>query len=206
MFISQIKICTIIFNEALKTLTNKDYEICQFPSMCINSNLYDKIFNIISENWRNHWEKRPESKRIYDEFQKSKIDLFKLQSIFDEIKNCEDDNKKKIEQIIENYQLDNNRFFLKIKKINEGEIIALMEINGAEYKLLPGSQVSKNYKNITNKKVLKLRETAKIENGILREEIVFGSPSAAASFCIGTNSNGYNVWRDKNGKLLERIK
>lgn len=206
MFISPIKICTIIFNEALKTLTNKDYEICQFPSMCINSNLYDKIFNTISENWSNHWEERPESKRIYDECQKSKIDLFKLQSILDEIKNCEDDNKNKIEQIIENYQLDNNRFFLKRKKKNEGEIIALMETNGAEYKLLPGSQVSKNYKSITNKKVLKLRETAKIENGILKEEIVFDSPSAAAEFCIGTNSNGYNTWKDKNGKFLERIK
>ena len=40
------------------------------------------------------------------------------------------------------------------------------------------------------------------ENGILLKACVFTSPSTAAQFVTGTSRNGYQVWKDEQGKCL----
>lgn len=34
---------------------------------------------------------------------------------------------------------------------------------------------------------------------------LFGSPSSAACFCLGTSSNGWRDWKDKDGKTLDEL-
>ena len=44
----------------------------------------------------------------------------------------------------------------------------------------------------------KIRERAVIESGVLREDVVCRSPSAAASLVMGRNFNGWLAWKDIN--------
>lgn len=49
-----------------------------------------------------------------------------------------------------------------------------------------------------------LREFCKESNGlfIVERNITFKSPSSASTFCLGTRSNGWKSWKDKDGKTL----
>lgn len=40
---------------------------------------------------------------------------------------------------------------------------------------------------------------------ILNTDVIFSSPSSAAIFCMGTNSNGWISWKDKKGRTLDEI-
>lgn len=50
-----------------------------------------------------------------------------------------------------------------------------------------------------------LQEKGIIENGILKESQFFNSPSYAASFVLGMNTNGRTNWKDLNGCTLKEI-
>ena len=40
---------------------------------------------------------------------------------------------------------------------------------------------------------------------IMQSDKTFSSPSSAAIFCLGRNSNGWADWKDKDGKTLDSI-
>ena len=40
---------------------------------------------------------------------------------------------------------------------------------------------------------------------ILDKDIIFPSPSAASSFCLGTSSNGWDDWKEKDGRTLHEL-
>ena len=51
-----------------------------------------------------------------------------------------------------------------------------------------------------------MRQKADInENGILQEEVLFKSPSYAASFILGMNTNGKTDWKTVEGKTLSSL-
>lgn len=96
MFISPIVICEIIFDAALKTLVNEKYKICEFKNICIDKNLYNEIFETLSKRWRDYWDAQPENKKIYDKYGKQD------EKIRNEIEIYEEENKKIIEECINN--------------------------------------------------------------------------------------------------------
>ncbi|MFI3298068.1 MAG: DUF4357 domain-containing protein [bacterium] len=53
----------------------------------------------------------------------------------------------------------------------------------------------------------KVRECTIAENGklYLEKDTTFSSPSTASAFCIGNNTNGWIVWKDKDGKTLDDV-
>ncbi|GAD05448.1 hypothetical protein PORCRE_1150 [Porphyromonas crevioricanis JCM 15906] len=53
----------------------------------------------------------------------------------------------------------------------------------------------------------KLRENG-LEKGdscILTSDLTFSSPSSAASFCLGRSANGWEQWKDKEGRTLDAV-
>ena len=44
-----------------------------------------------------------------------------------------------------------------------------------------------------------------VKNGIVINNITFKSPSTAATFVIGSNSNGLIRWKDKSGRTLKEL-
>ena len=50
-----------------------------------------------------------------------------------------------------------------------------------------------------------LLQSGKMKNGVLTEDIQFGSPSTAAKVLIGNSVNGNIVWVDSNGYTLKQL-
>ena len=50
------------------------------------------------------------------------------------------------------------------------------------------------------------RRNAKIENGILMEDVVCNSPSTAGWIVLGNANNGWLTWKTEDGKLLDKFR
>lgn len=85
------------------------------------------------------------------------------------------------------YYINKNKFILK-----EGSICRLeskfVEINKKRSKMLKNKLIKKEQNSY-----------------ILQKDIEFSSSSASASFVLGYNVNGYNVWKNKNNVSLNNL-
>lgn len=80
------------------------------------------------------------------------------------------------------------------KQTNEGFVV------------LKGSVIGAFSSDNLPKTIKSKREKSKInEFGILEEDILFKSPSYAASFVTGSRANGLIEWKTKDGKTLKEI-
>ena len=50
-----------------------------------------------------------------------------------------------------------------------------------------------------------LVKTGKVKNYEFQENVTFSRPSTAAAVIAGGNSNGWDLWRDNNGRKLKDI-
>lgn len=100
--------------------------------------------------------------------------------------------------------VDDEIFMLsrKIKALDK-TINAKMKRTPTGFKVLAGSEISPLEENLSAP-LKKLRHSAKIENGTLREDLEFKSASTAAAFIIGNSANGQLEWK-KNGVPLKNL-
>ena len=40
---------------------------------------------------------------------------------------------------------------------------------------------------------------------VMNSDKTFSSPSSAADFCMGSSVNGWNIWKDNEGKTLANV-
>lgn len=87
---------------------------------------------------------------------------------------------------------------------------AIGRFDGRNILVLKGSQISKTLSEnfACNKKVLSFRQDGAYvdQNGKVKKDIAFSSPSTAAQFVKGYSSNGWKSWRDKKGDFIEKYK
>ena len=113
--------------------------------------------------------------------------------------------------IIENNTLENSSkdipLFLTRKNKKTGQLIeAYCKQTNEGFVVLRGSHIERNDAEYLNESMKKRRKFAKIdENNILQEDILFSSPSYAAVFVLGYNSNGLDVWKTKDGIKLKDL-
>ena len=82
--------------------------------------------------------------------------------------------------------------------------------DGSGFTVLKGSIIAKDSVQSLRwgeKRLQMLSEVTKVENNklVLDVDKTFTSPSTASDFCIGSNNNGWLVWKDDNGKTLDDI-
>ncbi|KXT70973.1 GIY-YIG nuclease family protein [Streptococcus cristatus] len=100
--------------------------------------------------------------------------------------------------------------YLKRKTKKSNKVIeARCERTSEGFVVLEGSQIEVIDSNVIPASLQKLRkeliDTNVIKDGILQEKQLFSSPSYAAAFVIGMNTNGRIDWKDKNGKTLKEL-
>jgi len=89
-----------------------------------------------------------------------------------------------------------NNIEAKGKRTSDGFVI----LSGSQVALTVASYVPKGYKE------LRERNSSLIDaSGVLGEDIVCNSPSAASVFVIGKNSNGLTEWKTADGRTLKEI-
>jgi len=72
-------------------------------------------------------------------------------------------------------------------------------LTGSYINPIISESLNSGYKNLRKK------YTSLIQNNILKEDILFPSPSGASSFALGRNSDGRTDWKTENGKSLKEI-
>lgn len=107
--------------------------------------------------------------------------------------------KRKIEES------DRHYFYAKGKKVN-----AKGFYDSNSFIVLSGSEVSEtvtpSYKRPTNREILIEEHAEKKDTKIvLNEDIIFGSPSTGASFVFGSSRNGWDIWKNEEGKTLDEV-
>ena len=88
--------------------------------------------------------------------------------------------------------------------------IGKVEANGVQtaegFVVLQGSHISLTDDDTIPMTIKERRKKAPIdENGILKEDLLFTSPSYAAMFVIGKSANGLTSWKNAEGKTLKSL-
>ena len=115
--------------------------------------------------------------------------------------------EKKTDSVPEQQSDDEKILFFK-KKIRKSGLITEAKCKQTEegFVVLKGSMINTIDLNSIPPGVKKARNNAVIDNnGILQENVLFQSPSYAAAFVNGRNTNGLTAWKDKEGKTLKDI-
>ena len=100
--------------------------------------------------------------------------------------------------------------YLKRKSKKSNKVIeARCERTSEGFVVLEGSQIEVIDSNVIPISLQKLRkeliDTNVIKDGILQEKQLFSSPSYAAAFVLGMNTNGRIDWKNKDGKTLKEL-
>ena len=88
--------------------------------------------------------------------------------------------------------------------------VGKVEANGIQtsegFVVLSGSRISPQDDNTIPAVIKERRKSAHIDtNGILKEDLLFTSPSYAAMFVIGKSANGLTSWKTQDGKTLKSL-
>lgn len=88
--------------------------------------------------------------------------------------------------------------------------VGKVEANGIQtsegFVVLSGSRISPQDDNTIPAVIKERRKSAPIDtNGILKEDLLFTSPSYAAMFVIGKSANGLTSWKTQDGKTLKSL-
>lgn len=97
------------------------------------------------------------------------------------------------------------QLFLNRNVKGVGKITAYGEKTKNGFIVKKGSKISPICTNLISKNLLKVRESAKIVDNILQEDVSFTSASTAANFCTGHNCNGLMEWKNEKGIPLKSI-
>ena len=109
-------------------------------------------------------------------------------------------------KVLSNGKSENHTFHLK-RNMKNGVNVDASGLRTAEgFVVLKGSRMNMKDTPHINLTEETLRRNAKVdENGILQEDVLCKSPSAAGGFATGSSINGKTEWKTANGKTLAEI-
>lgn len=90
-----------------------------------------------------------------------------------------------------------------IKDVGKVEADGMRTAEG--FVVLKGSRISPVDDDTISASLKEMRKKAPVESGVLKEDMLFSSPSYAAMFVIGKSANGLTSWKTVDGRLLKEI-
>ena len=99
---------------------------------------------------------------------------------------------------VNKYLVPNGVYYISEKIKNAKNIKATMRVENGKFIVLKGSQCLPCNKDW----MPETRRTAKIENGILMEDVECNSPSTAGWVVLGNANNGWITWKTEDGKSI----
>jgi len=97
------------------------------------------------------------------------------------------------------YLIPNGLYYISEKVKGIGTIKATMRVENGKFVVLKGSQCLSCNKDW----MPETRRTAKIENGVLIEDVECKSPSTAGWVVLGNANNGWITWKTEEGKNID---
>lgn len=85
-------------------------------------------------------------------------------------------------------------------------------MEGEKFVVLAGSELRVGFRDSAKPAFIKQRNAFIAANcdtkkgvPVLKQDIIFSSPSYASAMMVGGSSNGWHTWRDENGKTLDEV-
>ena len=99
------------------------------------------------------------------------------------------------------YTIPDSCFYIrrKLKRNGNKPLNAKMRVQDGKYIVLAGSEICMMETVGVSVGVKAIRNSDYVKDGILQRDVVFDSPSSAASFVIGGSSNGWSDWKTQDG-------
>lgn len=92
---------------------------------------------------------------------------------------------------------------LKVKNTKtKGYLTAEMQMKAGVITVKKGAKLG-DVTTISSKALRKKREDLRIENNTLMEDFECEAPSPAATIILGHNTNGWQVWKNVNGEVID---
>lgn len=111
--------------------------------------------------------------------------------------------KQDAQEIVETDQIP---LYLERVIKNVGKVNANGIQTSEGFVVFSGSRISPQDDNTIPAVIKERRKSAPIDiNGILKEDLLFTSPSYAAMFVIGKSANGLTSWKTQDGKTLKSL-
>ncbi len=103
-----------------------------------------------------------------------------------------------------------SNYIIKCHLTRNANAHGLFNIKDQTLTVLEGSEV--NSKHLTaaveKKRAMQLEDYTILQAGkrIVKKDVVFKSPSGASDFCVGGSSNGWDTWKDEQGRELNEYR
>lgn len=96
----------------------------------------------------------------------------------------------------------------KIKRWNNRLVKGKMKVEDGKFIVLSGSTVCpiQGEGLVKNGQIIKKQQKSRIENNILKEDVVFTSPSLAAAFLISGPTDGWIDWKTQSGDSIDKFR
>ncbi len=98
--------------------------------------------------------------------------------------------------------LPNGEYFLEVNQRDGTNSKATLLANNGKLILRRGATIA-NMRDSASDYIKKASDNLLVHNNILQEDTIFTSVSIAASVVLGGNTNGWTVWKDESGKLID---
>lgn len=96
-------------------------------------------------------------------------------------------------------KIPDGKYYLSQTRKGFGKVEATMRVEDGLFIVEKGSTCAP----VTADWAPEVRRTAVIKNNILEEEVECNSPSTAGWIAMGKATNGWEVWKNKNGQLID---
>lgn len=118
------------------------------------------------------------------------------------------EDSKSPDEIMTPPRINQHRFYVRTKSGVCG--VGIYDPIGNSFILLSGSKINSTTSNSFNRKDAYRDITnnyCSLEDGlyVLKKDYTFASPSTASSVVLGSSSNGWTDWKDKQGRSLNTV-
>ncbi len=109
---------------------------------------------------------------------------------------------ERVTEAVQSSYLPDGKYYINARR---NRVRATMVISQGEIVLKKGSRIS-NLAASAGPGVRRLSTSLNVVNNILQEDTPFSSVSSAAAVVMGTNWNGWRVWKDENGDFIDKYR
>lgn len=198
------------FNDTIIVTTSNDIfgptEVSYLENKLTNIAIDANRYNIINGNDPNIGNITEEKKSELDEFiEYTKLIIGSLgYKIFVPLL---ENTKNTIEHLKEQIEEDKEIYFLKRGTARSNvKINGYMKITNEGFVVLKGSVMEIiDSNNLSNNEIERRKNAKKTKEGVLLEDMLFTSPSSAATFLIGSRANGHTEWKDEKGRTYKEV-
>lgn len=105
----------------------------------------------------------------------------------------------------DNSVIPDGKYYMKrkLKRMGGKTITAEMQVSNGRFIVLKGSKICEIDGPGVKDYIIIKRNEAMIDKGVLKEDIILDSPSAAGSFVVGAACNGWISWKCEDGNIID---